>query len=152
MPRWSSDSRTSIARWPCGSSSTSSLTRAGRPALLPGRGVDLVGQPVERGARQRDVALGGDAGRAQHDRRIGRRVGARRQLDLAVDDDEPVADALLVAELVARHVPPRPFGDPADRAGGGGDVGHQVVGRRGADGRGDGVLVLEPQHVARPAR
>ena len=33
------------------------------------------------------------------------------------------------------HVPPRALGDPADRAGGGGDVGHQVVGRRGADGR-----------------
>ena len=32
-----------------------------------------------------------------------------------------------------------------------GDVGHQLVGRAGADGRGHGVLVLEPQHVAGPA-
>ena len=124
------------------------VDRAGRPALLPRRRIDLVGQPVQRGARQRDVALGGDPGRAQHDRRIGGRVGARRQLDGAVDDDEPVADALLVPELVPRHVPPGAFGDPADRAGGRRDVGHEVVGRARADGRGDGVLVLEPQHVA----
>ena len=47
-------------------------------------------------------------------------------------------------------VAPRPVGDPGDAAGGGGDVGHQHVGRRRAEPGGDGVLVLEPQHVAGP--
>ena len=55
------------------------------------------------GAGQPDVALGGDARRPQHEHRDRRpRSAAAGQLDLAVDDDEPVADALLVADLVAR--------------------------------------------------
>ena len=124
-----------------------------RPALRPHVAASTsAARRSSVGAGQRDVALGGDARRPQHEHRVGGEVGARRQLDLAVDDDQPVADALLVAELVAREVSPRPFGDPARScAAAAATLGHQVVGRRGPSARRHGVLVLEAQHVAGPA-
>ncbi len=71
-----------------------------RPALAPGVDVDARGQTVERRAAEADLSLGGDACGAQHEHRIAGRIGPCAQLDLPVDDDESVADALLVADLV----------------------------------------------------
>ena len=103
MPRWSSASSTSIARWPWRSRRRA---RRAAPSGQRSRHAAASTSAARRSSVERDerhVALGGDAGRPQHEHRIGAEVGPRGQLDLAVDDDEPVADALLVADLVARR-------------------------------------------------
>ena len=150
MPRWSSASSTSIARCPWRSRPTSSsrapsghLSRH-EPASTSASKRSSVARasPTSRWAATR-AARSTSPGSAP-------RSAARRHLDLPVDDHQPLTHPLLVPELVARHVAPCAVGDPGDAAGGGGDVGHQHVGRRRTEAGGDGVLVLEPQHVARP--
>ena len=70
------------------------------PALLPRVDVDSGGQPVERRAGEADLPLRGHACRTQHEYLVIDWIGPAGQLDLPVDDDEAVADALLVADLV----------------------------------------------------
>ena len=123
------------------------LQRPVRPALLPRGDVDACRQLVQRRAGQAHLALGSDARRPQHEHRVLGGIGTRAQLDLPVDDDEAVTDTLLVADLVPRRVAPRALGDPGDSACRRRDVRHQHVGGRCTAPVGDGLLVLEAQHV-----
>ena len=113
MPRWSSDSSTSIARWPWRSSSDQLVDRPVGPALLPCRRVDLGGQAVER-ERARSARRRWAATRAARStitgRRLDRPVGASSISP--VDDDESVADAAPRGRPGGGRRAPRTLGDP----------------------------------------
>ena len=116
-----------------------------------GHGGDLLGEAVERAALDAAAEAGRGQGDAEHERRIGRRIGAGAQLDLAVDADHARGDAVGLAAERALEAAPRLVGDPRDRSRGGGDVGHQRVGAGVPRRDRRRVLILESQHVARPA-
>ena len=149
MPRWSSDSSTSIARWPWRSRPISSSSA---PSGHCSRQSAASTSAAKRSSVERESPTSRWAAT-----RAARRTttGSARRSARAVSSTSrstttrPVAHLFLVAELVPGHVAPRSTGDPGDAAGGGGDVGHHHVGRRRAEPGRHGVLVLQPQHVAR---
>ena len=98
----------------------------GRPRRRPGR--DLLGKSIERPPLDSTAEARRGQGDAEHECRIGRRVGAGAQLDLAVDADHARGDAIGLATERALEPAPRLVGDPRDRSRGRRDVGHQRVG------------------------
>ena len=120
------------------------------PLDCPRCRVDPGGQPFEGGPSDRQVAFGRQPGRPPDQRRVADDIGVVGQLDQPVLLDQPRCQHPRPADLVTPEIAPCPVGDPHDRAGGRGDLGHQRVGIDDPDGRGHRVLLLEAQHVTGP--
>ncbi len=119
-----------------------------RPGRRPRR--DLLGESIECPPLDSTAEARRGQGNAEHEGRIGRRVGAGAQLDLAVDADHARGDAIGLATERALEPAPRLVGDPRDRSRRRRDVCHQRVGS-GVPGSGRRrVLILEAQHIAGP--